>query len=317
MAARKSSWLAPAPPTVAIEIASRRVTAVSVEHSAAGPVVAGQATELLPEGAVVPALTSGNIKMPNAVVDALGQALDRAGLRSARRAALVVPDSVARVSLLTFDAVPPRPDDLDRFMRWQLKKSTPFAIEDAQVSYFPVGGPGGAAPTMMAGVVSRRDVIAEYEAVASAVGVHAGIVDLASFNVMNAIVGVGGQVAGDWLLVHLAAEATSLAIIRGDQLMFYRHRTAVDEESLGSLVHQTAMYHEDRLGGGDFARVWLSGGGAATDAARAEVSARLNVSVGTFDIASAAGVRDRGTASTDLADTLAAPVGILIRERAA
>ncbi len=98
--------------------------------------------------------------------------------------------------------------------------------------------------------------------------------------------------------------------------MFYRHRTAVDEEPLGALVHQTAMYHEDRLGGGGFARVWLSGGGATTDAARAEVSARLNVSVGTFDIASAAGVRDRG-GPTDLADTLAAPVGILIRERAA
>lgn len=314
MAARTSGWLRPASPTVAIEIASRRVTAVSVEHSAAGPVVAGQATEPLPEGAVVPALAAGNIRVREAVIEALGRALDRAGLRSARRAALVVPDSVARVSVLSFDELPARPDDLDRFMRWQLKKSTPFAIEDAQVSYFPAGAPGP--PTMMAGVVSRRDVVAEYEAVTSAVGIHAGIVDLASFNVMNAIVGVGGEVAGDWLLVHLAAEATSLAILRGDRLMFYRHRTAVDEESLGSLVHQTAMYHEDRLGGGGFARVWLSGGGAATDAARAEVSARLNVSVGTFDIASAAGVQDRG-GSTDLADTLAAPVGILIRERAA
>ena len=40
MAARTSSWLAPAPPTVAIEIASRRVTVVSIEHSAAGPVEA-------------------------------------------------------------------------------------------------------------------------------------------------------------------------------------------------------------------------------------------------------------------------------------
>jgi Tfp pilus assembly PilM family ATPase len=311
----RSSWLAPAPPTVAIEIASRRVTAVSIERSDAGPVVSGQATEVLPEGAVVPALAAGNIREPAAVTEALSRALDRAGLGSARRAALVVPDSVARVSLLTLDNLPSRPDDLDRFMRWQLKKSTPFAIEDAQVSYFPVGG--STRPATMAGVVARRDVVAEYEAIPAALGIHPGIVDLASFNVMNAIIGVGGEVPGDWLLVHLAAEATSLAIVRGHQLMFYRHRTAVDEESLGSLVHQTAMYHEDRLGGGGFARVWLSGGGPGTDAARAEVSARLNVPVGTFDIASAAGVRDRGSSGTDLADTLAAPVGILIRERAA
>src|SRR5688572_14295338 len=106
----RSSWLSPAPPHVAIEIASGRVTVVSVEHSDAGPVVSGQATERLPEGAVVPALSAGNIRESAAVVDALSRAVGRAGLGSARRVALVLPDSVARVSLLSFDDLPSRPD---------------------------------------------------------------------------------------------------------------------------------------------------------------------------------------------------------------
>jgi len=45
---------------------------------------------------------------------------------------------------------------------------------------------------------------------------------------MNTVIGAGAAPDGDWLLVHLASEATSLAILRGRSLMFYRHRTAID-----------------------------------------------------------------------------------------
>jgi Tfp pilus assembly PilM family ATPase len=62
------------------------------------------------------------------VVDALRRALERTGLRSVGRVALVVPDSVARVTLLTFDKLPPKASDLDQLIRWQLKKATPFPI---------------------------------------------------------------------------------------------------------------------------------------------------------------------------------------------
>jgi hypothetical protein len=147
-------------------------------------------------------------------------------------------------------------------------------------------------------------------------GIHAGLVDLASFNVMNVVIG-GGAPAGDWLFVHLASEATSLAILRGRSLMFYRHRTAVDEEPLGSLVHQTAMYHEDRLGGGGFAAAWVSGAGHLTDDARREVGDRLGIEAGLVDVRPAAGMGRGTSVAADELDALAAPVGLLIRDSAA
>jgi Tfp pilus assembly PilM family ATPase len=58
---------------------------------------------------------------------------------------------------------------------------------------------------VIAATVARRDVVAQYEAVATGAGLHAGIVDLASFNVMNAVIGAGAAPAADWLLVTLAA----------------------------------------------------------------------------------------------------------------
>jgi type IV pilus assembly protein PilM len=313
---RSSVWLTAAPPSVAIEIASRRVTVAAVS-SGARPVVSAFASEPLPDEAVTPSLTGSNVPNVALVASAVGRALDRAGLKSARRAALIVPDSVARVTLLSLEQIPSRQSDLDQLVRWQLKKATPFPIEEAQISYFPAHAIDGAAT--LAAVVARRDVIAQYEAVATVLGIHPGLVDVASFNIMNAIMRAGAATAGDWLLVCLAAEATSLAILRGQDLLFYRHRAAVDEEPIGALVHQIAMYHEDRLGGSQFARVWLCGAALAGSSAQAEVARReiaqlLSAPAEAVDIRAAAELRG-DVATADVLDALAAPVGVLLRDR--
>jgi Tfp pilus assembly PilM family ATPase len=213
--------------------------------------------------------------------------------------------------LLPLDTVPSRAAELDQVLRWQLRKSTPYAIEDAQISHVVASAKAGR--TTMAAVVARRDVIAEYEAIPAALGVHAGVVDLASLNVMNAVVAAGAASPADWLLVHLAAEATTVAILQGADLLFYRHRSAVDEEPLGALVHQTAMYHEDRLGGSRFAAILVSGGGEAGASARAGIADRLGVDARVVDIRSAANL-DVPDPPLDLLDALAAPVGLLVRE---
>ena len=313
---RSASWLAPAPPLVAIEIASRRLTVVALEPNA--PIVTAYASEPLPEGAVVPSPAGINIAQADLVIATLQRALEHAGLGGTKRAALVVPDSVARVSLLNFEQMPSRASDLDQLIRWQLRKATPFPIDEAQVSHFRASGDGKA--VMLAGVVARRDVIGQYEAVTNLLGIHAGVVDLASFNIMNAVISAGSAPSDDWLLVCLASDATTIAIMRGDQLMFYRHRTSVDEEPLSALVHQTAMYHEDRLGGTKFARVWLAGAalaGGNAPLARREITDRLNVPAEAVDVRPAAGLPSQVQPLPDIMDALAAPVGVLLRERRA
>jgi Tfp pilus assembly PilM family ATPase len=300
---------------MAVEITARRVTVVGLVPAGGRPRVAAQASEPLAEGVIAPGLSAPNVLQPQVAAEALRQAIARAGLESARRTALVLSDSVARVSLLGFEAIPARAAELDELVRWQLRKATPFPLEDAQVTHFPAAVQG--TTTMLAAVVARREVIAEYEAVAAAAGLHAGLVDLASFNVMNAAIAAGIAPAADWLFVHHAPDRTTLAILRGASLLFYRHRTAVDDEPLGALVHQTAMYHEDRLGGGAFARVLVSGEGGGGDAVRAEIGARLGVEVAAIDVRGAAALDERLGASAEMLDALAAPIGILIRDRAA
>ena len=61
------------------------------------------------------------------VAGAVGRLLERVG--RARRVGLVLPDPVARVSLIRFEQVPPRAHDLDQLIRWQVRKAAPFPIE--------------------------------------------------------------------------------------------------------------------------------------------------------------------------------------------
>jgi Tfp pilus assembly PilM family ATPase len=315
-ATRSGSLFSAPPPSAAIEIAAGRVSVAEVSTGPEGLVVTGFASEPLPDAAVTPSLTGPNVVDTAAVTAALTRAYDRAGIRPPKRAALVIPDTVARVTLLTFEELPAKAADADQLIRWQIRKATPFPLEDAQVTHVVAHQAPGA--TTVAAIVARRDVVAQYEQAVTPLGILPGIVDLASLNVVNAVLAGGATPTGDWLLVCVAKESTALAIVRSGQLMFYRLRLAIDEEPLGALVHQTAMYHEDRLGGGTFARVWLCGSAWADgggEPIRREISERLGVQAEPVDVRVAATMRDRIGVSPDVLDALAAPLGVLLRER--
>ena len=122
-------------PGVAIELAADHVSAASLDTRGGTSAVTVHASEPLPPGALVPSLTAANVHNRQVVSNALERVLERTG--NPRRVGLVIPDLVAKVSLVRFEHVPARTSDLDQLVRWQVRKTAPFPIEDAQVSYVP------------------------------------------------------------------------------------------------------------------------------------------------------------------------------------
>jgi type IV pilus assembly protein PilM len=307
-------------PSAALEIAATRVSGATVEWRGGQPAIAAHAIEILPDGALVSSLTAANIVDRAAVAAALDRVLERIG--RPKRVALVVPDPVAKVSLVRFERVASRAKELDELIRWQVRKTAPFPIEEAQISY--VAGQQTAEGHEFVVTLARRDVIEGYEQVCAGAGVHAGIVDLATFNVVNAVLaGTPTAPAGDWLLVNVAPDYVSLAILRGPHLIFFRNRAAETDGTLADLVHQTAMYYQDRLSGTGFGRVLLagtSGGGARhvgeVDLVRRSLEERLGATVDTVDPRAAITLTDRISAGAAFLDTLAPLVGVLLRGRA-
>ncbi|OFW09725.1 MAG: hypothetical protein A3H96_01285 [Acidobacteria bacterium RIFCSPLOWO2_02_FULL_67_36] len=272
---------------------------------------------------------------PAALAAAIKTVLDKLTPRP-RRCALVVPDLVAKVSLLRFEKIPPKLQDLDQLIRWQMRKAVPFKIEEAQVGWVPgIVPPDGGREFVV--TAARRDIIESYERACEAAGAQAGIVDIASLNLINSVLAAPGAApagdasrasgasgvtpTNDWLLVHVGPGYGTLAVVRGRELIFFRNRSTTADDDLADLVHQTTMYHEDRLGGGRLARVVLAGassrGAEGAERLRRDLEERIGGPVETLDFRAAAALRDRIAAGPGLIDSLAPAVGVLLRERVA
>ena len=306
-------------PDVAVEVDRTHVAAARIDMRGSQAVITAHASEHLPAGLVVPGLAAANITDVPALAQAIRSAVSQLGGSRPTRVALVIPDTVAKVSLLRLDKVPSKAADLQEIVKWQVKKTAPFPMESAVVSIAPGAlSADGAAEFVVS--VARTDVIHQYEQACVMAGLHPGIVDLATFSVLNGILASASAPAGDWLLVHVTDTYLTLAVMRDQAMLFFRHRSEEGEGTLADLIHQTAMYYEDRLLGKGFARVVIAGAGrlpAGAESVRRDLEQRLKIGVESVDPRTAAALQDRIAASPELLDVLAPLVGMLMRERKA
>jgi hypothetical protein len=148
---------------------------------------------------------------------------------------------------------------------------------------------------------------------------HAGLVDLSTFGVVNACLAVPGARDADWLLVHVRPAYTSVAIVRSGSVIFFRNLAGEDAGSLVDVVHQTTMYYQDRLSGHGFSQVLLSGVGGlpgTLDDVRRSLEARLGVEVNRVDTSRVVAFADRIGATPELLAWLAPLAGTWLRMRA-
>lgn len=267
-------WFAPPSPDATIEITATRVSGLVLDVRGGRPAVTAVAAEALRPDVVTPGFVTLNVHDAGALADTVKLVAGRLGGR-VRRVALVLPDAVARVSLVRLEQVPSRREDLARLIQWQVKKGVPFPADEARVSFVPAST--GTAGFEFLATVVRAGVVAEYERACAQAGLQAGIVDTASTSAINLRL-AGAPPSGDWLLVHVREDACAVAVLRDDRVLFFRSRSEDDRLGVGDFVHQAVMYYQDRLEGKGFRAAYLAGGSAAelaTDTIRHEVEERL------------------------------------------
>jgi len=310
------SLFQPSPLDLAIEIEAEYVSGARLTWRGREATIAAHTVEPLPHGVVVPGLATANLNDVALVGRAIAQVVARLGGRG-RRAALVVPDTIAKVSLIRFEKVPSKQKDLEELVRWQIRKTAPFPVDQAIVSFTP-GARHAEGGQEFVVTLARTDIVMQYEEACSRAGLRVGLVDLATFGAINSVLAGNSRPAGDWLLVHATPTYTTLTVMRDRDLIFFRHRDEETEGTLADVVHQTAMYYEDRLKGVGFSRVLLTGGAevpGGEEALARSLEERLGIGVEQVDPRSSASLLDRIDASPGMLDALAPLVGILVRER--
>ena len=142
--------------------------------------------------------------------------------RRPRRVALLLPDGAAKVSLVRFATVPARAADLEGMLRWQVRKTVPFSVDEAQLDWSR-GRLTASGEQEFVVVLARRTVVQEYERVCTAAGIHAGLVDLLGFSLLDTALARGaGDDGVDWLLVHIGPGSSTLVVVRGRHPLLFR-----------------------------------------------------------------------------------------------
>ena len=227
-------------PPLAVEIAPDRISLVRCSHRGS---VEGLAVEALPSGALVPsAVESNTVDLP-AVQSALQRACDQLDVREGD-AALLVPDPVIRVFVQHFEEFPRSPQEASPLLRWKLKKSVPFGVEEILLSYVRQAPREKGVNVVTA--LARISVVREYEDALRAVNLRPGIV-LSSSIAAAALL----DDERPTLLLRIAGSALTTAIVRGDVLCSYRCTDLpVDCNKLtpGALIEEifpVAAYYQD------------------------------------------------------------------------
>ena len=274
-------------PRVACEISAERVVAGRAGEGA--QTLQAAAARAIPDGALVPGLQQANVTARGPLVAALRDALAAVAGHS-HDVCLVIPDATTRIMLLDFDTLPAKAEEADAVVRFRLKKSLPFEVEQSAVSF---DRQGTADPIRLVAAVTPRNILEEYESLVREAGYNPGAV-------LPAMIAALGVVDGSrpTMVIKVERGTTTFAIVDNSQLLLHRALEngglAVSGESLVDDVNTSLVYFEDRYSVG-VDRVLVAGVESA-QALQEALSASANIRVEELVSSERAGVA-AGTAS--------------------
>jgi len=170
------------------------------------------------------------------------RALAPRGEKKRLRAALILPDHSVRVSVLDFDAFPSDPKQQLPLVRFRLKKSLPFDLDAAAISYYPQAN-GQRVDVVVA--AAPLEVLSRYEMPFRAAGFHPGLVTTSTLCALEM-----APKAGVAVVAKRSSRALTLAVLDGGVLKLLRSIELTDggAAEVASHLYPTFAYMEDQLG---------------------------------------------------------------------
>jgi type IV pilus assembly protein PilM len=205
-------WLDATPhPPLAMEITPERIAVARFGRTGA---LDGYAVEPLPPRAIVPSAVESNIGNAAAVKLAVTNACIRLRAKD-EDVALILPDPVIRVFVQHYDEFPRSAQEAEPMLRWKLKKSVPFEVDETLISYMRQSPREDGVDIVTA--LARLRIIREYEALAEAAELLPGVVLSSS---LAAITLLDDQ--RPTLLARVSGNSLTTAIVREGVLCGYR-----------------------------------------------------------------------------------------------
>ncbi|MGD0965634.1 MAG: hypothetical protein ABSA57_17220 [Candidatus Acidiferrales bacterium] len=243
---RLDRWLHVMPhPSTVVEIAADHVAAAHWGHSHGH--VDACAMEPLQVGSIMASPVETNVTQPDAVRSALRAVFTRVSDHGAP-VALLVPDLVVRVFILPFESLPRRADEALPVIRWRLKKSVPFDVDDTVVSWMRQAGPHGNLEVVTA--IARKGILREYEEIVESLGARNCIVLSSALATLPLL-----DERGATLLARMSGKTLTTVVVSGSNLCVYRatdmlaDADMLDPAIILEEIFPAVAYYQDTWGG--------------------------------------------------------------------
>jgi type IV pilus assembly protein PilM len=229
-------------PHFSCEVTARGVAAARAEVKS--QTIAATHSRSLASGVLTPALNAQNVQNAGALSDAIEQALSAVGGRG-QEVIAVLPDSAVRVTLLDFDSLPDRHQEADAAVRFRLRKSLPFDIEKAALSFDAQVTPQG---LHVAATIVLHSVLEEYESAFRAANCFPGVVLPSSLSALGAV-----DESRATMLLKVGQDATAVAVVKDGQLLLFRilegaETEALTAERMAEDIYPSLVYFQDTYG---------------------------------------------------------------------
>jgi Tfp pilus assembly PilM family ATPase len=188
----------------------------------------------------------------------LRELFDASGTRPGR-VSLILPDNLAKISLLSLPERPASRKQLDELVRSKMRRAVPFKLDDARLSYQVLAGAGREISVLV--MLIRRALVERLEEALSAAGARPGLIDICTPNLINFCrdqINAASANGGDVALLNCAQNYFSLVIMRNERLIFFRcktfavERAATAREPNGALAREISSsfsYYREKLAG--------------------------------------------------------------------
>jgi type IV pilus assembly protein PilM len=226
-------------PKLACEIAADRVLAGRAADK--GDMVEVCAAGELAPGSVVPDLTETNLRERTRVIETIKETLGSVSGRS-RDVTAVLPDTAVRVMLLDFETLPTKTDEAEGVIRFRLKKSLPFDVDKAKVSYHTETSTTG---LRVIAAVALTSVIEDYESVFREAGYTPGVVLPSMLAALGA-----ADASHPTMVVKVDARTIGIALLDKGQLLLFRtlenpRGVTINGEQLADEIYPSIVFFQD------------------------------------------------------------------------
>jgi type IV pilus assembly protein PilM len=203
---------------IGLDLGSSAVKVTQVRKKGTGFQLVNFGIEPIPPDTIV----DGAILNHSGVVEAVRSLLDRLKIRQ-KEVALAISGNALIIKKIFVPAM--TPDELEEQVPWEAEHHIPFNRNDVEIDYQALGGRNAQGQMELLLVAAKKEVVADYAAVAREASLTPVVVDVAAFAVQNGFEASYGTTSDVVTLINVGASLSNINILAQGTSSFTRDVT--------------------------------------------------------------------------------------------